>query len=453
MISFHDGQFIASWKNSPTDEDQAGQRVLYSQSLDGGVTWSSAVDESNSSTAYELFPSMASESNPAVALFAEPALVLNNRLYVAASPKQFCLYPATEIGMPVGTEPTNATLTLLLRSVLPGLRNLGPLFWASDVIPPGLEDASSAQGVLTLDQTDNQTQTDLRAFLSNPGAAPGPCADPSVEHTTKCEWCEGGCQVTDYPAPLENERAHYVVPNTAVSSVSAAAARVADNALDGGSAAEDGSSPSSSTAAVEMILYRSRILDTINHLYASTRVGGPGNNWSDPVTTNLADDVSNINAGSLPDGRVYLLNNAMPNIVRDPLYLSVSSDGYRFGGMGGGSAAGEGRGEEEIESGSNMAEATTSSATIFSTATTGGVSPPKDVFVVASCEMEEFSHTEEHPHWGCQFRYQGGSKQGGCQYPQGVAVTEEAGPDAAALWAVFSVNKEDVWVARVPYTF
>jgi hypothetical protein len=28
----------ASWKNSPQDEDQPGQRIMYSQSLDG-VSW------------------------------------------------------------------------------------------------------------------------------------------------------------------------------------------------------------------------------------------------------------------------------------------------------------------------------------------------------------------------------------------------------------------------------
>lgn len=26
MFGFYDGQFLATWKNSPTDEDQPGQR-------------------------------------------------------------------------------------------------------------------------------------------------------------------------------------------------------------------------------------------------------------------------------------------------------------------------------------------------------------------------------------------------------------------------------------------
>jgi len=38
-----------------------------------------------------------------------------------------------------------------------------------------------------------------------------------------------------------------------------------------------------------------------------------------------------------------------------------------------------------------------------------------DSRVVASCEMDAFNHPDRQ-RWGCQYRYQGGSKQGGCQY-------------------------------------
>ena len=34
--------------------------------------------------------------------------------------------------------------------------------------------------------------------------------------------------------------------------------------------------------------------------------------------------------GVMPDGRIYLVSNAMPNIVRDPLYVSLSTDGWHF---------------------------------------------------------------------------------------------------------------------------
>ena len=86
MLSYHNGLFLASWKNSPQDEDQNGQRVLYSQSSDG-TNWTST-DGLNI-----LFPNMSSTSNPSVALFAEPAVILNGRQYAAASPIQYCQYP------------------------------------------------------------------------------------------------------------------------------------------------------------------------------------------------------------------------------------------------------------------------------------------------------------------------------------------------------------------------
>jgi hypothetical protein len=46
------------------------------------------------------------------------------------------------------------------------------------------------------------------------------------------------------------------------------------------------------------------------------------------------------------------------------------------------------------------------------------------------------------------YRHKGGSKQGGVQYPQGLALTV---PGLEGFWAIYSLNKEDVWVARAPF--
>lgn len=43
-----------------------------------------------------------------------------------------------------------------------------------------------------------------------------------------------------------------------------------------------------------------------------------------------ANNVIRFAAGTLPDGRIYLFSNAMPNTIRDPLTLLISSDGYDF---------------------------------------------------------------------------------------------------------------------------
>lgn len=227
---------------------------------------------SNNGSSNELFPSMASESNPSVHLFSEPTLILDGHFYAAASPKQFCLYPDEYQDI------------LLLREVFtdsPG--KLGPMFWASDEIPSDYAEASAINDVVGFADMDNETKSILTPFLTNPEETP-PCELDS-EYTTKCEWCEGGCQQTDYPAPLENERCHYIVPS------------------------------SSSDSQVDVILYRSRVAGEVNHLYAGTR-NGTNSEWSDIVETNIADDVSNINAGNLVDGRAYLISNAMVNVVR-----------------------------------------------------------------------------------------------------------------------------------------
>jgi hypothetical protein len=35
MIDYHNGTFFVAWKNGPEAEDKAGQRILYTQSVDG----------------------------------------------------------------------------------------------------------------------------------------------------------------------------------------------------------------------------------------------------------------------------------------------------------------------------------------------------------------------------------------------------------------------------------
>ena len=92
MIDLFNGSLIAYWKNSERDEDQPGQRVLWSYSGDG-LQWT-PTDGTNI-----LFPNMSTSSNFNVALFAEPALHINGRQCAAlpllpprpAHPSQRCL--------------------------------------------------------------------------------------------------------------------------------------------------------------------------------------------------------------------------------------------------------------------------------------------------------------------------------------------------------------------------
>ncbi len=117
--------------------------------------------------------------------------------------------------------------------------------------------------------------------------------------------------------------------------------------------------------------------------------------------TNIPDDCANLNAGPLPGGRVYLLSNAMPNANRDPLFVSTTVDGLHF-----------------------------NATTALTTCTLPFYKGPGQPF-------------------GCLYRFPGGAKQGGCQYPQGMSLTA---PGVEGFWAIFSLNKEDIWVVHAPFS-
>ena len=101
------------------------------------------------------------------------------------------------------------------------------------------------------------------------------------------------------------------------------------------------------------------------------------------------------------DGRAFLVSNALITLLRDPLFLSTAPDGYAF---------------------------TTTAA-------------------IGSCEDNAVFASPKQP-WGCQYREQGGAKEGGLQYPQALIVTTPAA--SAGFFVVVSLNKEDVWVSRTP---
>ncbi len=95
---------------------------------------------------------------------------------------------------------------------------------------------------------------------------------------------------------------------------------------------------------------------------------------------------------------------------------------------------------------------------------------------LATCEDAAFRNLQAGQPLGCLQRYQGGAKEGGLQYPQGMAVTATAKTSAARLaapergggsvdgdeyddngivegfYVIFSQNKEDIWVAHVPFS-
>ena len=352
MMDWHDDNMLLSWKNSPRDEDTPGQRILFSQSADG-LHWT-PTDGNN-----VLFPNLTSNARPA-SLFGGPTIILNGRRYASASPSQFCLFPYPYASSPTAVEPGNL---LLLRRVGPGIPSLlGPTFWSSASIPRGFEEASAREKVIPSADTDATTQADL-ALLTKLSSGEGvPCLTEG--RTTKCEACAGGCGQT-----TSCERAHYMKPG-------------------GG----------------DVIVTRSDF-KSLNYSYRPS----PSSAWSASKRTDIPDVGSNMNAGTLPNGRAFLVSNVCPQggdvgATRDPLVVASTADGWAF----------------------------------------------DRAVAVMSCV-----------HFGgCQPRFRGAHKNPGPSYPQAVVVEGKglaAGnrvtglPDVDGLFIVATNNKEDVVVARVPF--
>lgn len=395
MIDYFDGRFLVAWKNGPTTEDKAGQRILYSQSLDGR-NWTKT-DGSN-----ELFPDMTTKHGEVkgkgtAALFVGPPIHINGRQYVGASPgqptgasngAQFCLWPdPINPRNTVGDKPETDG-TLLMRQVLPGLGNFGPIFWAERSIPPLWAEASQALGFKLVSEMDAQTQADIVTL--RPDLPVLPC-DPK-SGTLKCEACLGGCPLySKLPSELKSntrhERTHYRVPGN----------------------------------ASDVVLWRSY---TEPILYASIRANETSGQqaWGSPMKTNIPNDKTNINTGALPDGRVYLLSNPvfwskemLPQHVewltyRDPITLATSRDGWNFD----------------------------SAAALLSCAVLTGSNE--------TCKPRWCDRKPNDSQPSCN------GKNPGPSYPQGLTVVAPAPEELRGFYVVASLNKEDIWLARVPFS-
>ena len=112
-----------------------------------------------------------------------------------------------------------------------------------------------------------------------------------------------------------------------------------------------------------------------------------GRTWTTPTRTSFPDSCARSNAGRLPDGQYYVINNVLPMSPkkggRSLLAISLSRDGLQF-----------------------------------------------DRSVVLRFVAP-------------QQRHEGKAKSIGYQYPHSVVVGK-------ALWVIYSVNKEDIEVARIP---
>lgn len=382
MLDYLQGDgFFLMWKNCLTDEDCNGQRFLYSRSADAR----------NWSVPNVFLPNLTTPGHQ-LTLEPGPCIHVNGRLYCGGSPgfhntthdasaqgSQFCLWPdplnPRNCGPPSPVE-VHYNNSLLVREVRKG-GSLGPMFWAAPVPPAQFVAASKAFNIPSLPEMDLQTQDDFRSLDKTFDDGRTPCA-PESDGTLKCEACAGGCQIYDsinFSLGMANERTHFIAP--------------------------------SSNAMRDTILYRSGKTHT---LWASVRNGTEQESWTAVVETNIPNGKSNLNAGPLPDGRVYLVHNPMNPTqsnaqtrrrkssisARDPVTVAVSSDGVSFDAVG----------------------------------------------VALTC-------TDLSPDSTCKPRFAGHAKNTGPSYPQALTVVAPAPETMHGFYVASSNNKEDIWIAKV----
>lgn len=196
-----------------------------------------------------------------------------------------------------------------------------------------------------------------------------PC--DTTSGTLKCEGCSKGCQLyNSLPRiGIANERTHWKLPESTV-----------EKLLKTGRG-----------NTTDIIVYRSHD----SALYASARTNGQ---WAPIEITTIPNDDSNINAGSLPNNRIYLLTNPTPHSVRDPLTIAISEDGLAF----------------------------------------------DKCFVIQTCH-------DLLPSSSCTARYKS-NRNVGPSYPQGLTVVDPAPKNIQGFYVVSTNNKEDVVVTKVDFS-
>ena len=399
QIERHGGAFHVAWKSSPFNEDEDGQNILYSSSTDG-KRWSPA---------FVLFPSLpawrfgcnrkASFCFDKIHHESSPFVTLNGRLYAVSnvrrhgSPGEFFPIPADSMNTtlirrvlhpaqltpggcraedPRSICPINEPCACPPGSMRWVSPSLGPIWWATEVVPHHYENLSSAVGIRpSISSALNpEEKADLELFR-NPLKANF--------------YAKNACRNGHCPEPKEGEQTVYAVN---ASPFDVTLYRGTGGSLPHGWPGDQGCED----AVACVLLATSR---------NTTIANSP---WASITPTKIPDLGSNLDAGSLADGRVFLVWNGVPRphvndsaacggrltALRNPLTLAIASDGgYKF----------------------------------------------DRVFALYNSTTPK--------------RYCGSAKSFGPSYPQAREVTGE-GPSMDGLWIVYSINKEDIGVTFAP---
>ncbi|MBE0676715.1 MAG: exo-alpha-sialidase, partial [Bacteroidales bacterium] len=324
-LCYHKGVLYASWDNQVNDENGSGQRGLLRRSYDGGQTWSPVE---------ELFPPN-DRQVPASEAFIGTRFQTSNGFAIIDD----LLYAVTDVAQWTGNsieEKKRIGIGKLFRSVEED-GSLGEIMWLEDEAPvpvPGFPSYKAANKMVI---------EKFVSYFSKPGN------EIQLDfNTTK-------------PLSDDNHRLTEPVPSYR---------------LDDGTCVRLYRDMGSKDAVTQK-----EKEDSKSRRNYSSFSFDDGKTWTVPTRTGIPDACARSNAGKLPDGQVYVINNIIPMNPgglggRSMLAISLSRDGLNFDRV----------------------------------AIIRFISPP--------------------------LRYKGLEKTIGYQYPHSVVVDND-------LWVMYSINKED----------
>ncbi len=335
-LTYYKGVLFACWDSQARDENTSGQHGVFRYSTDDGETWSDLKS---------LFPSLADNvpasetEQPNPFQTSQGFVKIADRLYVVT-----CVDKALNEKVYRYNEVSRIRIGFLAREVWAD-GTPGDIFWLSDTTPepePGYPAYPAGDPVLVAKiNAYFKEPANLLQLLFRPREHPDSDDDHRMTEPTPPWRLDDGTWVRLYR--------------------------------------DAGSIHAKNRAELEASKSRRN--------YAAFSFDD-GKTWTTPTWTSFPDSCARSNAGKLPDGQVYVINNilTMPPSKggRSMLAISLSRDGLNFDRM----------------------------------AVIQFVAPPQ--------------------------RYQGKAKRSnGFQYPHSIVVGEY-------LWVIYSVNKEDMEVARIP---
>jgi hypothetical protein len=323
---------IATWDNQVKDENGSGQHGLFRKSFDQGRTWTPPV---------ALFPPQDRRVAASEAFIGRRFMTSNGFINLGGT--LFALTLVSEWSGPSIEEKKRVHVGHLCRSVDP-YGELGDLFWLED--PPPLP----VKGFPDYPSGDPDLVERINEYVRQPGK------ELQLDFSVSRPLSDDDHRLSEPVPSFEMEDGTWV-------------------RLFRDMGNKDARTQKEKEASKSRRLYASFSSDN-------------GSTWTVPTRTSFPDACARANAGKLPDGQLYVINNLIPMNPgglggRSMLTISLSRDGRDFDRV----------------------------------AIIRFISPP--------------------------IRYKGLEKSIGYQYPHSVVAGNN-------LWVIYSVNKEDVQLTRIP---